>query len=150
MLVYIDANCFNRPFDEQQQERIHRETEAVLAVLERVDSGADELAWSPALTLELSAHPEVAIREQLTAWSARAGVDVTTTASVHDRIKELVAGGLKPLDAAHVAFAETAKCEVLLTCDDRFLRRAQQLDLSVRVLNPIEYLTETEDGGIDD
>ena len=52
MLVYIDANCFNRPFDDQKQIRVQQETEAVLHILERIQDGADELAWSPALTLE--------------------------------------------------------------------------------------------------
>lgn len=150
MLVYIDANGFNRPFDDQEQERIRRETEAILVVLQRIVSGNVELAWSPALTLELSAHPEAEIREQLMEWAVRARIATSTSAAVQARARELVDGKLKPLDAAHVAFAEAAQCEVLLTCDDRFLRRSQQLDLSVRVLNPVEYVMEATHGGVDD
>jgi hypothetical protein len=51
MLVYLDANCFNRPFDDASQDRVRREAEAVLRVLERILQGRDELAWSSALTL---------------------------------------------------------------------------------------------------
>ena len=40
MLLYLDLNCFNRPFDDQTQERIARETAAVFAVLERVDAAS--------------------------------------------------------------------------------------------------------------
>ena len=145
MLLYVDANCFNRPFDDQSQDRIQRETEAVLAILQRVESGDDDLAWSPALTLELSAHPDAEIRGQLTAWAGHARVVVATTPSVRERGNELVARGLRPLDGAHVAFAEAAHCSVLLTCDDRMLRRARRLDLSLRVLDPVEYVAEIND-----
>jgi len=69
---------------------------------------------------------------------------------VRERVNKLVAEGLKALDAAHLAFAKAAACDVLLTCDDRFLRRAQNLDLSLRVLNPVEYYEETIDDGPDD
>jgi len=75
---------------------------------------------------------------------------VRTLAPVRERVNKLVAEGLKALDAAHLAFAESAACDVLLTCDDRFLRRAQNLDLSLRVLNPVEYYEETIDDGPDD
>jgi predicted nucleic acid-binding protein len=34
MRLYIDLSCFNRPFDNQSQERIRRETQAVNADLE--------------------------------------------------------------------------------------------------------------------
>ena len=56
MLLYLDLNCFNRPFDDQTQERIARETAAVFAVLDGL-SGIDQLAWSAVLALENSAAP---------------------------------------------------------------------------------------------
>ena len=46
MLVYLDLNCFNRPFDDQNQPRIVQETAAIFAVLQRVVDGIDRLAWS--------------------------------------------------------------------------------------------------------
>lgn len=150
MLVYLDANCFNRPFDDQRQERIHRETEAVLGILQRVIAGEDELAWSTALTLELSAHPEPEIAAQLTAWSSRAEVILSSAEPVRERVEELVSQGLGSLDAAHLSFAEAAECAALLTCDDRFQRRAQSLTRSLRVLNPVEYWLEVEHAGSDE
>jgi len=33
MKIYLDACCLNRPFDEQSQERIRMEAEAVLIIL---------------------------------------------------------------------------------------------------------------------
>lgn len=33
MKLYLDNCCYNRPFDDQTQDRIHLESEAVLALL---------------------------------------------------------------------------------------------------------------------
>ena len=43
MRFYIDLSCFNRPFDDQGQERVRKETEAVLSVLTRIVEGKDTL-----------------------------------------------------------------------------------------------------------
>ena len=52
--------------------------------------------------------------------------------------------GFKPLDALHIACAETAGADVLLTTDDRLLRRAERQagDLDVAVANPLRWLEE--------
>lgn len=51
--------------------------------------------------------------------------------------------GLDPLDATHVACAEAAACDYLLTCDDVMVRRAHRVTLPLHVLNPITYYLET-------
>jgi predicted nucleic acid-binding protein len=145
MLLYLDASCLNRPFDDQAQPRVRQETEAVLRILERVCAGDDELVWSSALTVELAAHPEPDIRAELVSWASRSRRSMTTEAPVRLRVEELVGFGLKPLDAAHMAYAESARCDAFLTCDDRLLRQARRAQLAVRVMNPIEYLRETTD-----
>ncbi len=33
MKIYLDVCCFNRPFDDQTQEKIHLEAEAVFIIL---------------------------------------------------------------------------------------------------------------------
>ena len=55
------------------------------------------------------------------------------------RGEELGEHGIPPLDAAHLAFAEAARCDCFLTCDDRLLRKGRTLGLPFRVLNPAEY-----------
>lgn len=35
--IYLDTCCLNRPFDDQTQERIRLESEAVLAILSRIE-----------------------------------------------------------------------------------------------------------------
>lgn len=140
MLLYLDANCFNRPFDDQAQNRIREETYAVLEILQRIVDGHDLLVWSTALTIELTAHPEEEIRTHLLGWEKLSQSKLTSKNVRRERIEALVTLGLKTLDATHVAFAESGNCEVFLTCDDRLLRTAKRLVLPLRSMNPVEYL----------
>lgn len=37
--IYLDLCCFNRPYDDQSQVRIHLETEAIILLQERIKLG---------------------------------------------------------------------------------------------------------------
>ena len=52
--------------------------------------------------------------------------------------------GFKAVDASHVACAESARADVLLTTDDGLLRKASKhgAGLLVRVANPLSWLQE--------
>jgi len=142
MLLYMDLNCFNRPFDDQSQGRIAIETEAVLSILQRIVDGVDQLAWSGVLQLENSQHPLPDRRNEVARWGGLASVNWPISRSVVQRAEKFVGGGVRPLDAVHLAFAEAAKCDCFLTCDDQLLRKGRNLGLSLRVLNPLEYWEE--------
>ena len=66
---------------------------------------------------------------------------------VFERAAKLEGLGFMPADAVHVAAAERAKADVLLSCDDRLCRLAKRRrsDLHVTVANPVEWLKEIED-----
>ena len=49
-----DNCCYNSPFDDLTQERIHLESEAVLMILNLIQNGKFELIGSDALSLEMS------------------------------------------------------------------------------------------------
>ncbi len=34
------------------------------------------------------------------------------------------------------------KTDILVTCDDRFLKQARRLNLSIEIINPIDYFRE--------
>jgi hypothetical protein len=53
MLIYLNNCCFNRPFDDQKQIRIHIETEAKLFIQGKVLAGEFQLAWSYIKELKL-------------------------------------------------------------------------------------------------
>lgn len=39
MRIYFDVCCLNRPFDDQTQDRIHMESESVVAILSHIENG---------------------------------------------------------------------------------------------------------------
>ena len=147
MRLYIDLSCFNRPFDDQTQERVHRETEAVFAVLTRIADGKDTLIWSWVMSFENDRHPIPERRDEIAQWETRSELSVAVSESLERRARQLAQSGISALDAAHLAAAEAGGAEIVLTCDDRMRRRAERLGLTLRVLNPVAYLSEVTGNG---
>jgi predicted nucleic acid-binding protein len=145
VLLYLDLNCFNRPFDDQSQDRIAHETAAVFAILQRIIDGVDQLIWSAILTFENAQHPLADRRTEIAQWAHRAVVNVAVSQQVATRARALTRAGFRPLDAAHLACAEAAACDRFLTCDDQVLRRARRVQVGLRVQNPTNYVQEGPD-----
>lgn len=51
---------------------------------------------------------------------------------------------LSSKDAIHLACACHAKGQFFLTCDEALIKRANRLNLEIRVMNPVEYIREVE------
>ena len=53
MKIYFDSCCYNRPYDDRAQEKIHLEGEAILAIISRCKQNDYEIIGSPVLDLEI-------------------------------------------------------------------------------------------------
>ena len=141
---YLDLCCLNRPFDEQHQPRVRLETEAVLGLIQLSILG--ELRWvtSDALELESSQNPDTDRRGEVDLLLRTATTRVAVGLQERQRSRELEALGFKAFDALHIACAERASVDALLTTDDRLWRRAQRETgkLAVRVENPAKWYPE--------
>jgi predicted nucleic acid-binding protein len=144
MKLYLDMCALKRPFDDQSQERIADETQAITLILDRVEKGLDKLIWSSVLTLENDADPDHEARSEVAEYAA-AAEQCLLTPIIDARLRDLTAKGIRPLDAAHIAFGESSS-DVLITCDDRLIRQAARTGCLIKVLNPIEYLREIGHG----
>jgi len=152
-LIYLDVCCLNRPFDDQVQERIRLETEAVLPILTRCQNREWRLLGSEAIDFEVSWIPDEERRRKVGLLVSLAESKVIVTEQVELRATELEELGFKAYDALHIACAEDGDAEVLLTTDDRFLRKAVRHAniLRVRIENPVLWLMEvTADGASED
>ena len=89
MRLYIDLSCFNRPFDDQGQERIRRETQAVLDVLRRIIEGSDTLVWSWVLSFENDKHPKPDRRDEIAVWEARSERSIAVNADLEERTRQI-------------------------------------------------------------
>jgi predicted nucleic acid-binding protein len=142
--VYLDVCCLNRPFDDQQQDRVHLEAEAVLLILKRCEAGEWQWISSAIVSYEIDNIPNQERRNRLKEILRGAREIQPLTDTAVERGEELKGLGLKTYDALHVACAEQAAVEVLLTTDDRLVRAATRnaAKLKVPVKNPLTWLQE--------
>jgi predicted nucleic acid-binding protein len=146
--IYLNVSCLNRPFDDQEQARIRLEAAAVGMILERVDEGYWMHVSSDMARIEIEANPDSKRRARVHLLLPKPENIVTITRATFARAKSLELLGFKPADALHVAAAEEAAADVLLSCDDRFWRAAERhaKRLKVHVENPLTWLDEVEHG----
>lgn len=143
MRIYLDVCCLNRPFDDQRQERVRLEAEAVLTLLRRVESGRWVLTGSEVVDFEIGQIIDLERRQRVYALAGLAITKHRMTQAVRTRAKEWIEQGLKPVDAFHIACAEDAGVDVFLTTDDQLLRVIRRTGPArVPVNNPLPWLNE--------
>lgn len=142
--IYLDVCCLNRPFDDQTQDRIRLEAEAVLLILTHFENGDWEWVGSEVLDWEIDQTPDPDRRHRVRILAARAHSYVRIEQSEIERAYELEGLGLKAFDALHIACAESNGVDVFLTTDDRLLRLASRFGAQIRVqvVNPLTWLKE--------
>ena len=140
--IYLDTCCLSRPFNDQRQDRIRRETEAIETILEAFITGPWLWVVSEALTHEVNNNPNWIERSRIKAQINDAHQNVSIGRVENLRGEQLKTLGFQWFDALHLACAESSNADLFLTTDDRLLRRAQRLslDLRVRVENPYTWL----------
>ncbi len=142
--IYLDVCCLNRPFDDQRQDRIRLEAEAVLAVLRRLEAGEWRGLGSDVVDEEIARTPDPGRCRRVRKVSGLMRKHVDTDAGIVRRARALESMGFHAFDALHLACAEAGGADVLLTTDDQFLRAgARHGDrLHTRVCNPLVWLNE--------
>ncbi|MDA1050725.1 MAG: PIN domain-containing protein [Planctomycetota bacterium] len=147
MKIYLDVSRLNRPFDDQNQSRIRVETTAVTLIFERVDAGLWQQVSSEMAVIEIDAISDTDRRNRVRMLLPESTSIMKLNKATFDRAEVLGRIGFRPADAVHVAAAERAKADVLLSCDDRLCRLAKRRknDLQVQVANPVDWLKEMDD-----
>jgi predicted nucleic acid-binding protein len=124
--IYLDTCALIRLFDEGSQPRVRAESQAVEEFFALVFQ--DTVRWIVSEVLEaeiLNNHyseerPEVL---ELLAFSAER---IVLTDEAIQRADDLEKLGYETFDALHLASAEQARVDSLLTTDDRFMRRVRR------------------------
>lgn len=152
--IYFDVCCLNRPFDDWSQERIRLEGEAVLNILYRIHAQGWQLIMSEVIAAELEKMSDFEKLENIREILQAATTVVEIDATINIRSQELEKLGFGLYDAFHVASAESIKADVLLTTDDRLLKKASnnQDKLRVKLSNPVNWLMTIfqQEGGMTD
>jgi len=139
--IYLDVCCLNRPFDDQKQHRVHIESEAVLTILTEIQRNEHLLIASEALQDEVAENPDAEMRHKVRDALRLATYDVKVDFAIAGRAEGLCKVGFGAYDALHIACAEAAHADVLLTTDDNFIRKVRRTGAtSMKVCNPLVWI----------
>jgi predicted nucleic acid-binding protein len=144
--IYLDTYALNRLTDDQSQIRIHLEAEAVEIFFLHLMDGKVSWIASSVLEAEILKNRNAQRREDALGMLPFASEYRLPNAEVAARARFLNTLGYGASDALHLAIAEDAKAELLLTTDDQFLRQAGR-GLGkplIRVANPLDYMQEVK------
>ncbi len=142
MKLYLDVCCLNRPFDNQTQDRIHLESEAIITIIKHLENR--EWTWisSASYYSKLIKYLIQIENNELFGYVIKQPQWLNEEIYLSsEQIKEL---GFKSYDALHLACAKYAKVEVFLSTDDKLVKKAHknQAMLQMRVDNPLNWLQE--------
>ena len=146
MKIYFDACCVNRLTDDQSQERIAREAEAIEALIGVATSEMNVWVGSVVLEAEISRNPDSDRREDAQELLTFVKQIVKVDDKIVTRARALQTAGFAEFDALHLACAETGQVDIFLTTDDRLIRAARRASsqLAIRILNPVSFWEEVK------
>ena len=136
--------CYNRPYDDQQQTRIHLESLAKLHIQQSLADGAYDFIWSFILEFENSKNPYPLRRGTIRKFSYRCTqyVDEANASDVIKIARPIMESGVKEKDALHVACAIYASCDYFPTTDDRLLKYQTG---QIKLMTPVQFIGEMEE-----
>jgi predicted nucleic acid-binding protein len=144
--LYLDLCAWNRPLDDLSQPRVNLEAQAVILILEACERGRHDLVTSTALEVENAQNPDGERRAKIAELLKRTAGRVDHNSALDQRVQELVRLGFQAFDAYHVASAESARCDRLVTTDDRLLKAAGRSAgiIQVQVTGPLQLIAEPD------
>ncbi len=149
LTLYLDLNLYCRPFNDQTQLRMSRETRAVDLILNEARRQKYKIYWSYVLHAENSLNQNLIERQIVIGQSSSCLCSIIPRDDIRLLASQIqTLSSIKGYDAEHIACAELAGCDYLLTGDDRLLRQFNRLKvqrvlpLQVTLQNPVDFLTD--------
>jgi predicted nucleic acid-binding protein len=144
--IYLDTCALNRLTDDQSQMRVRLEAEAIELFFLHLQTGKAAWIGSSVLEMEIRRNPDLQSREDALSMLPFVSEFHRPNAEVADRARLLNLLGYGKIDALHLAIAEYAKVDWLLTTDDRFRRQAGRGlgNPLIRVANPLDSMQEVK------
>ena len=139
--IYLDACALIRLFDNGSQARVRAESHAVEEFFTLVFQGTVKWVVSEVLEAEILNNPYSDKRRGTQELLASAAERIILTDEAFQRASALEKLGHGAFDALHLAGAEQARVDSLLTTDDRFIRRVQRGlgNYAITVENPVNW-----------
>lgn len=143
MRIYLDNSCYNRLLDDRSYSQIYYERNSVMLILELVEQSAIRLIGSEMLVREMKDTQDLYKRSVLQLVYGLCSEETKITLQIVDRAEEIRHNSnIKYKDSIHLACAEAAKTDVLLTTDRKFMNNCNRINTYTRVLGPNQWLLE--------
>ncbi len=136
--IYLDNCCFNRPFDEQIQDRIILETEAKIRIQAMIKAEIINLVWSYMLDYENSENPFEMKRDSIGRWKSLSVDNIKETEKLLHYAEQIALYGIDEKDAVHIACAIEGQADYFLTTDIKLARKSDKIT-QITVCNPIQF-----------
>jgi len=144
MKIYLDVCCLNRPFDDQTQDRIRLETEAIYIILNKISLNKLKLVNSDIIFYEIEKIPDIIRKEKIKFILSLSKIYVNLDERIMDRAQYIQRFGIKSYDSLHIASAEAVGTSVFLTTDDKLLKKTKQNEsiFKIKIENPLNWIIE--------
>lgn len=143
MRIYLDNCCYNRLLDDRSYSQIYYERNSILLILELVEQSVIQVIGSEILVKEISDTCDLYKRSVLQMLYSLCTEEVKITLQILERAEEIRhISNIKYKDSIHLACAEAAKADVLLTTDRKFMNNCNRIKTYVRVSEPNQWLLE--------
>lgn len=141
--IYLDNCCYNRILDDRSQSKIYYERNSILLILELAEKSAIRLIGSEMLIKEINDTNDMYRKSILQMMYGLCSREINVTSAVLDRAEEIRHNSnIKYKDSIHLACAETAKANALLTTDKKFINNSCHIKKFTNVMNPNQWLLE--------
>ena len=142
-LIYLDYNCFQRGFDDSRQLKIRLEALICEDIFAKAEEQEVELVWSFMHEDENALCPFIERKLEVLRLSSLCKVRIGPKKEIYTAAKNFQdRAGLSSKDAIHLACAHFVGCTFFLTCDEELIKRAKRLNLSMGIMNPVDYIRE--------
>lgn len=141
--LYLDNCCYNRPFDDLEQEKINLEANAIENIFRKHINKEVKIYKSMAIDFEISKIKSDNKRRQVEdLYDAMELIEIDYSEEIKQIAIELRQYNIKDMDSLHLAFAENNDIDYFITTDRLLINASKRANLKIKVINPIEFIME--------
>ncbi len=141
--LYLDNCCYNRPFDDLEQEKINLEAQAIKVIFNQYYNGEIKIYTSSAILYEMeNIKDDIKRNKILEVYNKLNLASIAFSNTIRQRAVELKQFNIKDMDALHLAYAESEKLDYFISTDRQLINASKKVDIKIKVINPLDFVME--------
>lgn len=143
MRIYLDNCSYNRILDDRSNSKIYYERNSIMIILELAEKSAIKIIGSEMLIKEIDDTKDAYKKSVLEMLYSLCSEEIIVDKTILNRAEIIRhSSNIKYKDSIHLACAEAANADVLLTTDIKFMNNSNRIKTYTKVMNPNQYLLE--------